>query len=107
MGNRDFAAALDDHRLEWIRYRFTTEAGRVITFTVQYETTIGDERIPVVRYDNAHGFAHRDELDRRGRVVRKERLPEYLTAGDVLQIGKRDIQEHWPRYRERFLGDEP
>jgi hypothetical protein len=106
MGEHDFDAALDAAGLEWIRYRFNTQGGNVTHFTVQYETTIDDRRVPVVRYDNAHGFAHRDLMNRRGEVVSKMGLPEHVTAGKALQIGKQDIQENWQRYRERFLGGE-
>ena len=33
---------------------------------VQYETKIGDSWYPVVRYDTAHGVAHKDVLNHRG-----------------------------------------
>lgn len=44
--------------------RIWLEAGRVRRFEVQYQTTIGGELLPVVRYDTAHGFAHRDQVFR-------------------------------------------
>jgi hypothetical protein len=102
----EFNAPLDEEGLEWIRYRFTTERGQVMTFTIQYETTVGDERMPVVRYDNAHGFAHRDLLDRRGRIIAKHPLVGAPTPKEALQIGERDILEHWLSYRQRFFGDQ-
>jgi len=51
------------------RYRhFHRRVGkRVVEFRVQYETKLGGEWYPVVRYDTAHGFAHRDLIDRHGR----------------------------------------
>jgi len=39
---------------------------RIIIFTVQYETFWQDKWLPVVRYDAAHGFAHRDLYDLQG-----------------------------------------
>ena len=99
-----FDAPLDDEGLEWIRYRFTTEAGKVTTFTIQYETTVAGERKPVVRYDYAHGFAHRDILDRGGRVISKHRLADVPTPKEALQTGERDILQNWQRYRQRFFG---
>jgi hypothetical protein len=49
---------------ESVRYRvrYETHKGQVIGFVVQLEfkTTLGWR--PVVRYDTAHGFAHRDSL---------------------------------------------
>lgn len=102
-----FDAPLDDEGLEWIRCRFTTEVGQVTRFTIQYESTVAGERKPVVRYDNAHGFAHRDILDRSGRVVSKSRLARVLTPKEALQLGERDIQQNWQRYRQGFFGKEP
>jgi hypothetical protein len=70
---------------------------------VQYETTLEGRRVPVVRYDNAHGFAHRDLLNRRGQVVEKIRLANDPGPGIALNLGERDIHDNWPQYRERFL----
>ena len=39
---------------------------RIVFFRVQLETRIGEEWMPVVRYDTAHGFVHRVR-DRLGR----------------------------------------
>lgn len=107
MRERNFEVPLDDTELEWIRYRFTTEGRLVVTFLVQYETFEAGERKPIVRYDNAHGFAHRDRLNRRGDSIDKQVLPEHLTANDVLELGRQDIQRNWQRYSEQFFGDEP
>jgi hypothetical protein len=89
-----------------MRVRFATLAGKVVTFTVQYETTIADVRVPVVRYDNAHGFPHRDELNRRGLIRRKTEMAGNPDAGTALTIGQRDIQENWQRYRRAFQEEE-
>lgn len=102
----DFLAPLDDKGLECIRCRFTTERGQVTIFTIQYETTVGEQTMPVVRYDNAHGFPHRDLLDRRGRIIAKSPLAGAPTPKEALHIGERDIVENWQRYRQRFFGDQ-
>ena len=36
--------------------------GRILKFTVQHETNINGKWYPVVRYDTAHGFMHRDVI---------------------------------------------
>lgn len=38
-----------------VRIRISTEKGDVTSFTVQYETLVDDQWLPVVRYDTAHG----------------------------------------------------
>ena len=107
MPSLEYEIPLDDEAREWLRVRIDTEGGDVVAFTVQYETTIGDERAPVVRYDGAHGFAHRDRLDRRGDVVEKHRLPGDPTFKEALDIGVRDLRANWRRYRTAFLEDPP
>jgi hypothetical protein len=74
-----------------------------VRFAIQYETTIGGERFPVVRYDTAHGFAHRDRLDRRGRVIAKDALGAGLSLTDALLLAERDVRQNWQRYRRDFV----
>ena len=76
------------------------------TFTIQYETTDGENRLPVVRYDDAHGFPHRDLLDRHGRIIAKAPLVGAPTPKEALHIGERDILANWQHYRQRFFGDQ-
>ncbi|MDP9364859.1 MAG: hypothetical protein M3Q10_11665 [Chloroflexota bacterium] len=103
----EYEVELDDEAREWLRLRITTEGADVTAFTAQYETTIGGERTPVVRYDNAHGYAHRDVLDRRGRVIDKRPVPGNPTLKEALEIGRMDLRNNWPHYRAAFFGDAP
>ena len=103
MPTKEHAFPLADHARDWLRLRITTHRGQVTEFLVQYETMIEDARIPVVRYDGAHGFAHRDVLNRRGDVVEKRRLPGGLSFGEALQVGERDLRVNWRRYRQAFF----
>lgn len=50
------------------RHLHIMDKGRLMFFRVQYETQIGNVWYPVVRYDTAHGFAHRDILNLKGEV---------------------------------------
>ncbi len=93
---------LDDSGLEWLRVRITTAGGHVKTFTIQYETIVDGERAPVVRYDNAHGFAHRDLIDRQGQVT-KYPLAGAPAPKTALDTGVRHIRANWRRYRRYFL----
>jgi hypothetical protein len=102
MPERDFEIALDDEAINWIRFRFTTVGGKVTRFTAQYETMIDGERMPVMRYDNAHGVAHRDRLNRRGDVVEKTPM-DVATLGEALNEAKREIAAYWRVFRADFL----
>jgi len=79
-----------------IRVQHTIERGKVVAFLVQLEV----QGKPVIRYDTAHGFAHIDRYNLKGRQ-RKEQLS--LSFHEALTFAERDIKQNWPIYRERFL----
>jgi hypothetical protein len=57
--------------------------------------------MPVVRYDTAHGFTHRDTFRGDSRI---EKTP--LSIGDystALTFAELDLRSNWEPYRERFL----
>lgn len=104
MPSTHYRIQLDSSGLEWLRFRATTDKGQVIDFTVQYETVIDGEVHPVIRYDCAHGFAHRDVLDRTGAQIAKRPLPPRSSLGEALTWSRDDLLQNWPTYRERFFG---
>lgn len=87
-----------------LRHRIRTRRGEVEGFVLQYETTIDHESVPVMRYDCAHGFAHRDTLDRQGRVVATDALSATLSLKQALEVRGLDLLQNWPRYRDAFVG---
>ena len=97
---------LDDTALAWLRLRVETEREQVTGFLAQYETTFEGQWTPVMRYDTAHGFAHRDVLNRRGEVIEKQALALHLSFREALDLGVRDIRANWRRYRRDFQGDQ-
>ncbi len=92
MPSKQFRRRLDGTGLELLRVRFTTEGGQVTAFTVQYETMIDGQPVPVVRFDTAHCFLRLDFLDRRGRVIDKTRLVNQPTLGTALTYAQKEIQ---------------
>lgn len=75
--------------------------GRIVFFRIQLETLIGEKWMPVVRYDSAHGFVHRDLLDKRGHVIKTPLFNQDLN--DALTFAENDLKTNWLSYRERFL----
>ena len=106
MPTRDYEYELAAAALEWLRIRVTHEGGQVTRFTIQYETTVADDRTPVVRCDTAHGFPHCDFLNRRGRIARKRPIAKGLPLKDALTLAHRDLVANWQRYRDAFFGDD-
>ena len=86
-----------------IRHYHRTQGQRVIEFVVQLEVEVREAWRPVIRYDTAHGYAHIDRYNLRGRS-KKDRLA--LSFGEALTRAERDIKQNWSVYRERFLKGE-
>lgn len=83
------------------RYQHLREGKRILGFVVQYETKIGDRRYPVVRYDTAHGVAHKDVLNHRG--LREKVMLGETDYKEALNLADADIRENWTSYRAQFL----
>jgi hypothetical protein len=99
----EYEDQLDRTGQEWLRVRIWTIDGRVSRFMVQYETMINGTSFPVARYDTAHGYAHRDLLDRNGEL-RAPKVPiDYqYSLDDALQFAVQDLRQHWRDYRRDF-----
>ncbi len=102
MAEREFLIYLDpETRVCRYRHYHISKAKKIVEFRIQLETLVRDEWHVVIRYDTAHGKAHRDTLHPDGRQS-KDWFEGY-TIEDVLTIGQKDILENWSSYRERFL----
>jgi hypothetical protein len=56
---------------------------------------------PVVRYDCAHGFAHRDLMQKNGEVIK---TPVFIhDYNDALTFAESDLKANWKVYKERYL----
>jgi hypothetical protein len=84
------------------RFYVETKRGKVVRFVVQFEILISEEWHPVVRYDTVHGYAHKDILDRRGRVIKKIEMHD-MNYKKALQIANLDIDSNWKTYKRRYL----
>ncbi len=92
--------APDEARL---RCSFHRLGKRIVRFTVQLEVRDLDEWRPVVRYDNAHGFCHRDTLHPDGT---QDKTGVYI--GDVnatFTFAIEDLRTNWEAHRARYRGE--
>ena len=88
------------------RHYHKTDQGQVVGFMVQLEVE-AEEGVwkPVIRYDCAHNFAHRDRYNLKG-DLEKEEIP--LSYAESLDLADKDINDNWDIYQDRFLrGDFP
>lgn len=97
--HRKYDLDADPHT--YLRNRFTTLGPTLLRYTVQLEVVYDGKVYPIVRYDDAHGMAHRDTLDADGRVVEKlwiKRDSIKLAHNEAIT----DLKAHWRRYRDAF-----
>ena len=84
-----------------IRHRHLRIKNRIIQFSIQLEIFFGNEWSPVVRYDTAHGVAHKDLIHGDGRV---DKIPIFsLDYTDTLTFAEADLISNWHLYRNMFL----
>jgi hypothetical protein len=85
------------------RYRHIhiKEKGKILYFRVQYETRIENIWYPVVRYDTAHGFAHRDLLNIKGEIKKTPLFNQ--DYNDALSFAESDLKNNWKQYKNNFL----
>ena len=68
---------------------------------VQLEVYYRGRWYPVVRYDTAHGIAHRDYLRPDGNA---EKTPLFtLDYNEALTFAEKDLDINWESYCQRFL----
>lgn len=81
-----------------IQVSLRTAGPEIISFSV---ALVKDGRC-ITRYDNAHGFAHRDVLGRKSASpLEKERFNS-LTSSEVFNYAIKDIAKNYAKYYEEF-----
>lgn len=99
MDEREFFIPLPDAAA--LRVRYLKDRGRILRFTVQLETLIGQDSTPIVRYDNAHQFVHRDDLRPDGSQVK---TPPMMFANneEAFNFALRDLRTNYRFYIYRY-----
>ena len=98
MGDKEYIIPYSENARK--RHYHKTKKGKVVKFVVQLEIEYEGNWKGVVRYDCAHGYAHRDSYNLRGEQE-KEKL--HLGFEDALDLADDDIDDNWEIYRYRFL----
>ena len=85
-----------------IRCRYGRVGKNIRHFTVQLELWEAGEWRPIVRYDNAHGFCHRDLLHVDGSQEKTPIL--YGDANETFTKAVADLRANWEAYRSQHFG---
>jgi hypothetical protein len=85
-----------------LRVQFESERGQIVRFIVQLECQFAEDGvwIAVVRYDTAHGYAHRDTMHPFKREE-KERMA-MQDYNDAFTLAMADIVDKRHDYRRRY-----
>ncbi len=96
----EFRRLLDDANA--LRVKFEVERGQIVRFVVQLECQIEEEGewIPIVRYDTAHGYAHRDILH--PKMKEEKTRMSVQDYNEAFTAAMDDIVEKRYEYRKRY-----
>lgn len=83
------------------RHEHILEKGEVTGFVVQYEIFFEEKWVPVVRYDTAHGYAHKDLINPNGSI--EKIFMGLADFNEALTLADKDINENWERYKNRYF----
>ncbi len=100
MTEREFIIPLELNARMRVWHRI--ERGQVKAFSVQLEVFLAERWMPVVRYDTAHDFAHRDLHTKDGKQVK---TPLGMDFNQARTFAQQDILTNWQEYRRTFLED--
>lgn len=97
MNEIEFIYPLSPDLQDRLRVKATKNKGRIVNFVVQYEALIQGRWRAIVRYDNAHRFAHRDILHPGG-AVDKQPL-DFPSLNLAFTFAVQDLKSPWRWYR--------
>ncbi|MFA6403237.1 MAG: hypothetical protein WCX31_16685 [Salinivirgaceae bacterium] len=101
MKEKEFESFLDKDEDQRLRVRMKIENGELIDVVFQYESFIEKKWYPIVRYDCAHGFFHRDTMKPNG--DKEKQVIEIPNLKDAAKYAEQDLKDRWEWYRERFI----
>ncbi|MEZ4767886.1 MAG: hypothetical protein R2844_05605 [Caldilineales bacterium] len=84
-----------------LRVRYLKDRGRILRFVVQLEVLIERDWRPIVRYDNAHQFVHRDDLKPDGSQIKTPPMA-FANNEDAFNFALQDLRTNSRFYIERF-----
>ena len=97
----EFLSILDKPGHNRLRVLLKVDKGELIDVVYQYEAFIDKIWTPIVRYDCAHGFFHRDILNPNGDKEKQEITIDNLKSAS--KYAEQDLRDRWEWYRERFI----
>lgn len=85
------------------RFHLITNRGKLIKLLVQYETFVNGKWFAVIRYDNEHGYIHKDILNDKEKVIDKIPLGKEIDYKSAINVATKDIAQNWQDHKKEFL----
>jgi hypothetical protein len=101
MTTKEYSRSLDSSNQNRARVKYVIDRGNLVDVMYQYEALINGRWTPIVRFDCAHGFFHKDTLYPNGDKVKQKIGISSLDA--AAEYAKQDIKMRWQWYRERYI----
>jgi len=101
MGEKAYIIILDKFGNDRLRLKIVTVKGKISYFVIQFETFIDNNWHSIVRYDNAHGFFHRDVMNHKGE--KEKQAINIINLEDAFSYAQQDLKDRWDFYKERYL----
>ena len=98
---KEFTKSLNDDDNERLRVRLSIKKGELNNLVFQYESLIAKKWTPIVRYDLAHGFFHRDVMKPNGE--KEKTVIEIAGLREASIFAEQDIKDKWEFYKQRYL----
>lgn len=91
---------MDQTSARWICHIFLSENAprEILSFTA----ALLKDGACITRYDNAHGFAHRDALGRKAADTITKQTYSGLTTKEVLHYANQDLTENYAKHYEYY-----
>lgn len=83
-----------------LRVNALKNKGEILKFVVQYEALFSGDWKPIIRYDTAHGFAHKDIIKPDGKIIKQPLFFE--TYNLAFTYSTIDLKTNWKQYRDNF-----
>ena len=95
-----FLYSLSEELEDRLRVTALKQKGKIIKFVVQYEALIENKWRAIIRYDNSHGFAHKDIIHYNGE---QEKQPLYFPDLNIaFTFAIQDLKISWRWYRMAY-----
>lgn len=96
----NFIVPISSDQQDRLRVIAFKERGQILRFVAQYEAIIKNKWREIVRYDTAHGFAHKDIIHPNG-IVEKQPL-KFTDFNTAFTFAVQDLKISWKWYRMAY-----